>query len=98
MHLFFSTVLPRAALNYARSNLFLKMIPAVLASAIPEDSTVTHRSCKSSSTSPKFCWVKPSKMFYCKICLSECHIKKGQTLEKCTCTFCKEVCKNTAQF
>lgn len=83
-------MLPRAALNYARSNLFLKMIPAVLASAIPEDSSVTHRSCKSSSTSPRFCWVKPSKMFYCKICLSECHIKKGQTLEKCTCTFCKE--------
>lgn len=73
------------------SSLLCTMIPAVFTTAMPEGSTVTQR-CKASSPSPRFCRSKASKMFYCKICLSEYSNKKGQKLENCSCVFCKEVC------
>lgn len=65
------------------------MIPAVLTTAMPERATVTP-ACKASSSSLRFCRSKVSKVFYCKICLSECPNKKGQNLDGCSCIFCRE--------
>lgn len=73
------------------------MIPAVLTTAMPERATVTP-ACKASSSSLRFCRSKVSKVFYCKICLSECPNKKGQNLDGCSCIFCREVCRANVWF
>lgn len=79
------------------TSLLYTMIPAVLTTAMPERATVTP-ACKTSSSSLRFCRSKPSKVFYCKICLSECPNKKGQNLEGCSCIFCREVCRANVWF
>lgn len=87
----------KVAFSYITSLLYT-MVPAVLATAArPEGTAVTQR-CKASSPSPMFCKSKVSKMFYCKICLSEFPNKKGQKLDKCTCIFCKEVCIHVYEY
>lgn len=74
------------------------MIPAVLATAMGEGNIVSSPRCKASPPSPWFCRSKPSKMFYCKICLLDYPNKKGQQLENCTCMFCKECLEQYASY
>lgn len=80
----------RVAISYI-SSLICMMVPTVLATTARQEGTAVTQRCKATSASQKFCRSKASKMFYCKICLSECPNKKGQKLDKCTCLFCREV-------